>query len=50
MFEYKNKSNNNFVESVEIKGQIYAILNIDANYLFLPKNAYDIIKEKYCND
>ena len=42
--EYKNTSD--IIDTIPIKDQIFAIINIDANYVFLPKLLYNLIKEK----
>ena len=45
LFEYKNITNNT-IETFSIKDQIFTVINIDANYVFLPKKLYNVIKEK----
>ena len=47
-FKYKNTTNNT-IETIKITDQIYLILNIDANYIFIPKKLYNLIKENFFN-
>ena len=47
-FKYKNTTNDT-IELVKISQQIYMVLNIDANYFFIPKLLYNSIKENFFN-